>query len=91
MLGGGSVVGALGGGDYIQFGMTGQPSSASSGLFGDIGLGYKANYPNGNLLTWLASAPSPQSGGASAAFIASGAGLTLQPNSSSTQSSPTGK
>ena len=78
-LAGGGYVGYLGGGRALS-GLSGKPSSVpeGAGLFGDSHLHYDPKYPGGNWLGWLASAPTPQSGGALLMFGAGGAGVLLQ-------------
>lgn len=88
---GGAIVGVSGGGQALAEGISGQPTSAQSGLFGDSTLNYNPNYPNDSILGWLGSGPTPQSGGAAATFMASGTGLFLQPLPQGSQSSSTGK
>jgi RHS repeat-associated protein len=83
-LTGGIVVGANGGGRYLAENISGQPTSASGGLFGDSALGYDSSYPNGSILGWLGSGPTPQSGAASTALTASGADLFFQPTGATT-------
>ena len=58
-LTGGSIIGVSGGGQLLAEGISGQPTTASSGLFGDSALGYDPNYPNGSLfdLVWLWTNP----------------------------------
>ncbi len=92
---GGFAIGSRGGGQFLGESISGQPTSALPGLLGDRGLGYDPNYPNGSLLTWLASAPTPQSGGALLTLTAGSAGQSswLMPSTglSQSQSSSTGK
>jgi len=82
-LTGASIVGFNGGGQSLAENISGQPSSASPGIFGDSALGYDPNYPNGSVLTWLGSGPTPQSGTAALIPTATGADLFLQPSSDS--------
>jgi hypothetical protein len=85
---GGGAVGILGGGASLSTSISGNPSQALPGIFGDRALGYDPNFPNGSVQGWLGEGPSPQSGAGLLPPTASGAGLFLQPSS---QSSPTGK
>jgi hypothetical protein len=91
-LSGGLLVGASGGGRSLAQDITGKPSSIppSWNPFGDMSASYDPNYPNGSLLTWLASAPTPQSGAGALTFTA---GSAANPSLSSPiiQSSSTGK
>lgn len=74
----GTVVGGLtvgvGGGGRSLSSLNGKPSSVppSFNPFADMGLGYNPNFPGGSIPGWLASAPSPSSGGFSAMGIGSG-------------------
>jgi RHS repeat-associated protein len=63
-LTGGLVVGGGGGGRALAENITGSPSSIkpSWNPFGDMSASYDSDYPNGSLLNWLATAPTPQSG-----------------------------
>ena len=106
LLTGGFVVGAAGAGRALGQGISGQPSSLAPSLnpFADTGLGYNPNYAGGSLLTWLASAPTPSSGGAIIGLTSAGVAsfiqqsqfsqsswLTPSTGSSQNQSSSTGK
>ena len=113
MLTGGFAVGVSGGGRAIAEGIMGRPSPAPDTwnpitvLQYEWSARYQIGFPDSSLPDWMASAPTPASGGASAAFTAAGAGLSLQPSSqtssegswitpsvgfsSSSQSSSTGK
>lgn len=68
----------LGGGRATAEGMMRAPSPAPNTwnpakvLAYEWAARYQSNYPGGSLPGWIASAPTPASGGASAAFIASG-------------------
>lgn len=77
-LTGGLIVGASGGGRSLAQDITGQPSSIppSWNPFGDLSASVDPNYKGGSLLTWLASAPTPQSG---AGVLALTAGIASQP------------
>ena len=93
-LAGGAIVGMGGGGMSLAESISGQPTKALPGLFGDRALGYDPNYLNGSIPSWLGSGPSPQSGAGLLIPAAAGAGLFLQPSSgssSSSLSSSTGK
>ncbi len=95
-LTGGFIVAASGGGQALGESISGQPTSALPGLLGDRSLGYDPNYPNGSLLKWLATAPTPQSGAAVLGLTAGSAAQSswLTPftgSDSSSQSSSTGK
>ena len=106
-LSGGLLVGASGGGRSLAQDITGRPSSIppSWNPFGDMSASYDPNYQNGSLLTWLASAPTPQSGAGALTLTAGSAAqpslnswltpspLSIAPSSpsSSSQSSSTGK
>ena len=79
-LTGGFLVGVSGGGRALAEGISGQPTSALPGLFGDSSLGYDPNYPGGSALTWLGSGPTPQSGIGALIPTAAGAGLFFQPS-----------
>jgi len=72
-LTGGFIVGGMGGGKGLAEGISGQPTSANPGLFGDSALGYNPNYPNGSLLIWLGSGPTHQSGTAALGLTAGSA------------------
>jgi RHS repeat-associated protein len=87
-LTGASIVGFSGGGQALAENISGQPTSASPGLFGDSALGYDRNYPDGSVLTWLGSGPTPQSGTGALIPTATGASLFFQPSGTS---SSTGK
>lgn len=69
---GGAVVGAAGGGRYIADNVSQTPSSVppGRGLFGDQYMHYQSG--KGSVFAWLATGPTPQSGGGAAAIIASG-------------------
>jgi RHS repeat-associated protein len=112
-LAGGFAVGVSGGGRAMAEGIMGRPSPAPDTwnpftvLQYEWSARYQSGFPGGSLPSWMASAPTPASGGASAAFTAAGAGMFLQPSSqtpsqgswitpsfgfgSSSQSSSTGK
>lgn len=74
-IAGGFMVGAGSGGRALAEGMMGRPSPAPNTwnplriLQYEWAAGYRTNYPGGSLPSWMASAPTPASGGASAAFI----------------------
>jgi hypothetical protein len=77
---GGGLVGIGGGGRFIADNMGAGPSSIPVGanpFTAEAGMGYNPNYPNGSFLSWLASAPTPASGGAAATGIASGLGTSF--------------
>ena len=77
---GGIGVGTGGGGRLLAESLGGTSSvSPSWNPIADSGLAYDPNYPGGSFLSWLASAPTPQSGGASAALTSAGIDLFLQP------------
>jgi len=82
---GGLTVGVSGGGRAMVEGMMGKPSPAPATWNPISVIGYewsarfRLDYPGGNVPRWLASAPTPASGGASAAFTAGGISLLFQP------------
>jgi len=75
--------GANGGGRSMAEGMMRAPSPAPNTwnpvtiLKYELSAGYKPNYPGGSVSSWMSTAPTPASGGASAAFFASGIGSTV--------------
>ena len=74
-LTGGAFAGVeSGGGEELGVAISGKPTSALPGFFGDRALNYQPNYPNGSIPTWLGSAPSPQAGAAVLTTIAAGVG-----------------
>ena len=93
-LGGGSLVGTSGGGRYIAdnfgMGLSSVPVGANP-FTAEAGMGYNSDYPGGSFLGWLASAPTPASGGFVVTGMASGlpAGVNLYNNTISFSS--TGK
>jgi hypothetical protein len=89
-LAGGFAVGAGGnpsGGRAMAEGKMGKPSPAPNTwnpitiLQYEQSARYQSDYPDGNLGTWMASARTPASGGASATGIAAGVGTLIQPPS----------
>ncbi len=82
---GGLAVGVSGGGRALTEGIQGSPSSAPDTwnpltiLQYEWSARYQIDYPGGSVPSWMASAPTPAAGGASAAAIASGIGQFLQP------------
>lgn len=79
-LTGGGLVGIGGGGRFMANNMGAGPSSIPVGanpFVAEAGMGFNRNF--GNVTTWLATAPTPASGGAAAAGTAGGAGLLLRP------------
>jgi hypothetical protein len=91
LLTGGFALGAAGAGRALGQGISGQPSTLLPSLnpFADTGLGYDPNFQGGSLLTWLAKAPTPSSGGAVVGLTSAGAASFDQ--QSQNQSSSTGK
>lgn len=78
---GGGIVGTGGGGRYMANNLGAQPTSISVGanpFMAEAGMGYNSQL--GSVLGWLATAPTPASGGAAATGIASGIGLFMQPS-----------
>lgn len=96
---GGFAVGVSGGGRAMAEGMMGKPSPAPntwnpmSVLQYEWSARYQVDYPGGSLPTWMASAPTPASGGASAAGIGAGSGSWIAPGGLGPlrESSSTGK
>ena len=92
---GGLAVGVGGGGRAVAEGIMGKPSPAPNTwdpitiLKYEWAARYQRDFPDGSLPTWMASAPTPASGGASGTGIAAGQGSWITPTSG--QSSPTGK
>ncbi len=85
----GSVVGAFGvgvsgGGRYMAETMMGKPSPAPNTwnpieiLKYEMSANYNPNYPGGSFPKWIASAPTPASGGASAMGIAGGIATAIK-------------
>jgi len=85
VVAGGLTVGISGGGRAMVEGMMGKPSPAPttwnpiSVLEYEWSARFRLDYPDGSVPRWLASAPTPASGGAAAAFTASGMSLLFQP------------
>jgi RHS repeat-associated protein len=81
-IAGGGLVGIRGGGRFLSDNMGAGPSSIPYGanpFLAEANMGFSPNFPGGTFCRWLAKAPTPASGGASATGIAGGAGLLLQP------------
>lgn len=76
---GGIAVGSAGGGRYIADNVGSSPSSVPKSWNPLADTAWKYQSGKGSVLEWLATAPTPQSGGASAAFSSTGAlsGLEL--------------
>ena len=76
-LAGGALVGGLGGGRYIADSVGISPSTVPKSLnpFADRAWHYQSG--KGSLVDWLATAPTPQSGGGAAAITATGATSAL--------------
>ena len=97
-LTGGFIVGVGGGGRAIAEGIMGQPSPAPNTwnpftvLKYELSARYQSGYPDGSWSRWMASAPTPASGGAAAEFTGSGVSLFLRSPKSGTscQSSSAG-
>jgi RHS repeat-associated protein len=76
---GGVAVATSGGGRALAEGIMGRPSPAPNTwnvleiLRYEWSARYQGNYPGGSLSSWMATAPTPASGGASATFTTSGA------------------
>ncbi len=94
---GGLAVGVGGGGRAMAEGIMGRPSPAPN-TWNPITVAQyewsarlRLDYPDGSIPAWMASAPTPASGGASAAFTAGGVGSFLPtfgtPNSQQSQGS----
>ena len=78
-LAGGGLVGISGGGRFMANNMGAGPSLIPVGanpFIAEAGMGYDPAL--GNIWNWLATAPTPASGGAAAASIAGGVGLSIQ-------------
>ncbi len=78
-LAGGGLVGISGGGRFMANNMGAGPSSIPIGanpFIAEAGMGYDPAL--GNIWNWLATAPTPASGGAAATGIAGGVGLLIQ-------------
>jgi hypothetical protein len=77
-LAGGAFVGGAGGGRYIANGVSPTPSSVPQGkfIFGDQYMHYQSG--KGTLRDWIGTGPTPQSGGGTAAFTASGVSIGLK-------------
>lgn len=93
-FGGAGFVGINGGGRYIANNMGVGESSVpldANPFTAETGMGYSPNYPNGSFYSWLSSAPTPASGGAAAAGIATGVPAAINLFGSYIPSSSTGK
>jgi RHS repeat-associated protein len=89
LLTGGFALGSIGAGRALGQGISGKLSSLrlSMNPFADTDLGYDPNFPGGSLLTWLATAPTPSSGGAVIGLTSAGTASFIQ----QFRSSSTGK
>ena len=74
-----SVAGSVGGGRKLA-GLSGIPSQVprSNNPFADQYLRFDPSYPNGSVLKWFGSGPTPQSGAAIEAFSAMGIGSAMR-------------